>query len=108
MRTQVNQCPIEYFDSCSKIRLTENVFLRALTLKHNNVFILTKRRHFSRKCTDSKYFALFLLKIPSRLRVIHTSPYNWLAPQLCRLQTILLKKNTVKRRFELHYFSSQV
>jgi len=41
--------------TCSKTRLTENVFLLtpALTLKHNNVFGLKKWRYFSRKCTDT-------------------------------------------------------
>jgi len=31
--------------------ITKNVFL--LTQKHNNVFGLTKLRHFSKKCTDT-------------------------------------------------------
>jgi len=57
--------------TCSKTRLTENVFpltpaltvtltlililSQTLTLKHNNVLGLTKWRHFSRKCTDTGF-----------------------------------------------------
>jgi len=58
--------PSGIYYTCSKIRLTENVFVNpnsnpnpvltlipTVTLKHNNIFGLTKWRYFSSKCTDA-------------------------------------------------------
>jgi len=37
--------------TCSKIRLSKKVFPQTRTLKHNNIFGLTRWRHFSNKST---------------------------------------------------------
>jgi len=73
--------------TCSKIRLTENVFslipTLAPTLKHNNAFGLTKWCHFSSKCTADTPIAYmcFINKLQCIILLInkHMLPYELLA-----------------------------
>jgi len=66
------ECKLNFsVDDCRRcnsnlLHLLENTFDRkitSLTLNYNNVFGLTKRRHFSRKmyCTDTEVFFRFIL-----------------------------------------------
>jgi len=59
-----NDTQLRIYYTCSKTRLTENVFTLTpaltltLTLKRNNVFELTKWRYFSSKWTDTLNFIM--------------------------------------------------
>jgi len=98
----------------SKTRLTESVFplipnlILTLTLKHNNLFGLTKYRHFSSKCTDPQVLTIMILPCRFLLRLHWNIPgtkttvkrVKWLANLLTSemQKSILLKHHQSEKK----------